>query len=238
MFSWFLITAMIAVHLAHIRESHICFAFFSAMYSYTQTWPPMLPYSWNESHNWDSSQQQPADEYLTVLQSRRPATEQTPCYRADATVRYSNIAWQDDADFQPADEYHSLERFTCLYVQTQQSYRFFEELHSETELLFRQVAHMPLQSLQDTNPWMARCRILLQRIREMIHTKVRCHLHNEKDLWHFRFSNDKANLRKRIRELEVCISRCKETIASLKEDMACVKWERVVKSLLRRHRSA
>ena len=204
MFSWFLITAMIAVHLAHIRESHICFAFFSAMYSYTQTWPPMLPYSWNESHNWDSSQQN----------------------------------GQDDADFQPADEHHSLERFTCLYVQTQQSYRFFEELHSETELLFRQVAHMPLQSLQDTNPWMARCRILLQRIREMIHTKVRCHLHNEKDLWHFRFSNDKANLRKRIRELEVCISRCKETIASLKEDMACVKWERVVKSLLRRHRSA
>ena len=204
MFSWFLITAMIAVHLAHIRESHICFAFFSAMYSYTQTWPPMLPYSWNESHNWDSSQQN----------------------------------GQDDADFQPADEHHSLERFTCLYVRTQQSYIFFEELHSETELLFRQVAHMPLQSLQDTNPWMARCRILLQRIREMIHTKVRCHLHNEKDLWHFRFSNDKANLRKRIRELEVCISRCKETIASLKEDMACVKWERVVKSLLRRHRSA
>ena len=213
MFSWFLITAMIAVHLAHIRESHICFAFFSAMYSYTQTWPPMLPYSWNGQQNGQADADfQPAD-----------SSQQND---------------QDDADFQPADEHHSLERFTCLYLRTQQSYIFFEELHSETELLFRQVAHMPLQSLQDTNPWMARCRILLQRIREMIHTKVRCHLHHEKDLWHFRFSNDKANLRKRIRELEVCISRCKETIASLKEDMACVKWERVVKSLLRRHRSA
>ena len=143
--------------------------------------------------------------------------------------------WEENADsFEPTDEC-TLERFLFLYGRSQHSYRWFQYVHDESDRLFRQVAHLPPASLS-ADPWKARCRMLLQQIREMIHSKICCHMDNEKDLWYFRVQNDKANLRKRIRELEVGLRRCQVTVVFLKQELVCLNWQRIIISLPLRYR--
>ena len=78
-------------------------------------------------------------------------------------------------------------------------------------------------------------RVLLQQVRELLHSQICCHMHREKNIWYFRFQDEKESLRLRVRELTTCVERCKETIGSYKSKLSCLNWEHMVTSLMYRH---
>ena len=135
--------------------------------------------------------------------------------------------------FEPTQQ-HRRERFEHLYAQSQHSYRWFQWLQREADSLFRQVAFLSPTDI-NADPWKAQVRVLLQQVRELLHSKICSHMHQEKNIWYFRLQDEKESLRLRVRELTTCVERCKETIGSYKSKLSCINWEHMVTSLMYRH---
>ena len=82
--------------------------------------------------------------------------------------------------FEPTQQ-HRRERFEHLYAQSQHSYRWFQWLQREADGLFRQVAFLSPTDI-NADPWKAQVRVLLQQVRELLHSKICCHMHQEKNI--------------------------------------------------------